>query len=176
MPEKRAPKPRSEPKAAKHPTATETTDTSLASESQNNGIIADLGEGIKVRLKIGQCTMRDVANYNVFRREGMEWEKALKLADPTGNTGEMVTELRLSWLARAQMLAALKQCDLSTDDGNTWTVSTMPEAWKTVDGFLDTVPASLYWEWHQMSLDHNPGLWDAFGATEKKGAPVIVRL
>ena len=139
-------------------------------------VITELSDGRTLRLTIGKLSMREVATYNVYRREGWDWLQAQGFERaPAPGEDASLTDLRLLCNARAQMLAALKKVEVQGSDADEWTEAALPEEWGSVDGFFAGVEGSLYGVWHNLAVEANAGLFMlAFAEPEKNGGAVIV--
>lgn len=118
-----------------------------------------------LKIAVGALSMLDSARYQVFLREGREWAEGAGLADGD----PMLTQRRWLGLNRAQMLAATKAVAVP-DGADGWKPGELPEAWRSVEGFVTEVPARLYTAWHEVAIDCNPGLFMAGLGDEEKNA------
>lgn len=127
-----------------------------------------LEDGSWLRITVGELSVMANARFRQLLREGADWTEAnYGFRTQTDLEPENITieiDLAEALYARAAMISAVRSVECGTaaegkERPETWEPSELPEAWQSIDGFLNELPGALYKAWQNVANEVNPGLF-----------------
>lgn len=136
-----------------------------------------------VRLTLQECSVRGMAHFRRYLREGNDWTDAafgFRQGDPADEADPMAQEIADALYSRAFMLATLTtveygDCAEGEERPTAWEAGELPEEWRTIDGFLDSLPLPLSRVWREEANALSPGVFfTGMSDAEKKAGRLFV--
>ena len=137
---------------------------------------ATFPNGMQIRLTVATVSEREKGVYQTLLNEGRRLARERQGVEPSevfadeGNEQYVERVTEFTWYhQRAYMLAALIRVETKLPDGE-WQDDKLPEEWRNIETFAESIPAPLFEAWSMAVVDLNPMLFGVAADTESKNA------